>query len=226
MDTKAASPPNPTRLNAALSLVGLVVFLGAAAFSAHAYPGGTYWDRDIGGASRGTFFCDLLRPLAHNGDDNGTGARAAQLALLALALGLGPFFRVVEAMLDLSGVRLALVLTGAYAGRIALILVAAGTGRLPPAIHDGAILLGGPLGLLALTLTVCWTWRLSRPIALTGSVGLGLGLWNLAQYVREAVLHAPSWPGLPLVQKAAMFGLLSFIALLSLRGLRHRASAP
>ena len=221
MDTQAASPPDATRSNAVLSLLGVVVFLGAGAFAAHAYPGGTHWGRDTSGAHLTTFFCDLLRPVALNGDDNAAGARAAQLALLALALGLGPFFRVAQTLLDLSGWRLALLLTGAYAGRIALILVAAGTGRLPPVIHDGSILLGGPLGLLALTLTVGWSWRLSRPIALTGVFGLGLGLWNLVQYAREAVLHAPSWPGLPLVQKATMLGLLAFVTLLSLRGLRR-----
>lgn len=210
-----------TRSHALLALLGIAGFLVAGAFAAYAYPGGTHWHRTSIGPSWTNFFCDLLRPMALNGSDNSVGARAGQFALLALVLGLGPFFTVVRLLLGLAGPRLVVLMTGAYAGRIALILVAAGTGRLPPVVHDWSILIGAPLGLVALTLTVLWSWRLDRPAAWLGTLGLGLGLWNLTQYAREAVLHTPSWPGLPLVQKATLLCLLSFIALFSLRGLRR-----
>ena len=210
-----------THRSALLTLLGIAGFLTAGAVAAFSYPGGTHWDHTSIGPSWTTFFCDLLRPVSLNGGDNHVGARAAQFALLLLALGLGPFFTLVRLLLDLGGARLVLLMAGAYAGRVALILVAAGTGRLPPVVHDWSILVGAPLGLLALTLTVFWSWRLDRRLAALGFLGLALGLWNLTQYAREAVLHAPSWPGLPLVQKATLLCMLSFIALFSQRGLER-----
>lgn len=207
-------------------MLGVAAFLGAGTFAALSYPGGSHWNRDAVGFDFTTFWCDLLRPIALNGQDNGTGARAAQLALLALALALGPFFSLAESRLRIVGAGRALLRVCSYAGRIALILVAAGTGRLPPVIHDWSILIGGPLGLVALALVIVWSARESRAIAGLGLGSLALCLWNLGQYAREAVLHTASWPGLPIVQKAATLGMVTFIVLLSYRSARTVRASP
>ena len=203
--------------------MGLASCLCLGAVAAHFYPGGTYWDREAVGFGLTNFWCDLLRPVALSGADNGVGARAAQFALLALALGLGPFFSLARAELGFAGWRRLVTNFGAWGGRIAIILVAAGTGRLPSAVHDWAILLGAPLGLLTLCLVVVCSSRLARFLPLLGGAGLALGLWNLLEYAREALLRAPSWPGLPLVQKAATLAVLTFLTLFLAQALRRDA---
>jgi len=225
MGRAVTRPASSTRPRATFALLGIAAYLAAGTFAAIVYPGGTHWDPQSVGSGLTTFWCDLLRPVALNGQDNSIGARAAQIALLALALGLGPFFSLACTLLDVSEPRRSLLLVCSAAGRMALILVAAGTGRLPPLVHDWAILIGAPFGLIALTLVISWTLPRQRWIALVGLGGLGLGAWNLIQYAREAVLHTPSWPGLPVVQKGATFGVLCFIALLSARGLRRDSTA-
>jgi hypothetical protein len=215
-----------TRYQAGATLLGLLAFLGAGSVATFAYPGGTHWDPQATGFSLTNFWCDLLRPVALNGADNGVGARAAQIALLALTLGLGPFFSLANAELGLVGWPRRVVLVGAWGGRIALILVAAGTGRLPSAVHDWAILLGAPLGLLALCLVIAWSSRLARWLPLLGGAGLALGSWNLLQYAREAALSAPAWPGLPLVQKAATLGVSAFLTFFAAESLRRTSALP
>lgn len=209
-----ASSSNTGRAWAAL--IGLLSYLALGVFSAFSYPGGTYWDPSTTGFGWTNFWCDLLRPLAHNGLPNEAGAWAARLALLALALGLGPFFTLARTRLELGPGQAMLLQTGAWGGRIALILVAAGTGRLPSAVHDWAILLGAPFGLVALALVIVWSGRLQRTLPLVGGAGLALALWNLAEYAREALLHAPDWHGLPVVQKAATLVVSAFVALFTL----------
>jgi hypothetical protein len=201
--------------------LGLLAFVSAGAGAGFAYPGGTHWDRQTVGFRSENFWCDLLRPIALDGADNGIGARAAQVALLSLALGLGPFFTLAREELGLVGWSRLLVTLGAWGGRIALILVAAGTGRLPSKVHDFAILLGAPPGLLALCLVVIWSARVARFLPILGGASLALGLWNLLQYAREALLRAPSWPGLPIVQKAATLGVIAFLALFAAQSLRR-----
>jgi hypothetical protein len=212
-----------SRSQAWTALLGLSTCIGSGAVAAHFYPGGTYWDRQSTGFDLTNFWCDLLRPIALGGAENSVGTRAAQVALLALALGLGPFFSLAAEELGLAGFRRLVATTGAWGGRIALILVAAGTGRLPSAVHDWAILLGAPLGLVTLCLVVIDSSRLARWLPLLGGAGLALGLWNLLQYAREALLHAPAWPGLPLVQKAATLGVLAFLTLFLVQALRRDA---
>jgi hypothetical protein len=214
-----------TKGRAWTALIGLLSYLALGIFSAFSYPGGTFWDPSTVGFGWTNFWCDLLRPIAHSGLSNEAGAWAARLSLLALALALGPFFALARTRLELKGGQGMLLETGAWGGRIALILVAAGTGRLPAAVHDWAILLGAPSGLVALALVIVWSARLDRRLPLVGGAGLALALWNLAEYAREALLQAPDWRGLPVVQKAATLLVSAFCALFTLAALRT-ASEP
>jgi hypothetical protein len=172
------------------------------------------------------FWCDLLRPLAHSGAPNDVGAWAARLSLLALALGLGPFFSLASSRLELGPARKTFLTLGSWGGRIALILVAAGTGRLPSAVHDWSILLGAPFGLVALALVIAWSGRVHRLLPLVGGLGLAFALWNLVQYAREALFGAPDWHGLPVVQKAATLLVSAFLALFALIAAPEQPGSP
>jgi len=209
--------PNSTRREALWVMLSVLAFVGAGTYSALSYPGGTHWDRSALGFGWTTFWCDLLRPVALDGRDNHVGAQAARFALFALALGLPPFFSLARTRLALGRRSGTAVAIGGNAAAVALALVAAGTGARIVLFHDWAILIGGPLGLCALTLVVISSARVDRAAFWLGLGALALGLWNLTQYAREALLEAPAWPGLPLVQKATTLSVVGFLVLFSSR---------
>lgn len=203
---------------AGATLLSLLAFFALGAAAALRYPGGTYWDPLQVGFGWESFWCDLLRPIAHSGASNERAVLPARLSLVALAIGLGPFFRLTESVLPLGSSERWLSIVLSSAGRLALILVAAGTGRFSPRVHDWSILIGGPLGLVSLTLTILWTGRARwRGVQSVGLLGLAAALWNLIQYAREALGGSPSWPGLPMVQKAATLLVLGFVVAFCVR---------
>lgn len=84
------------RLQRRLVLAAMATFVGLVFLAMRAYPGGTSWDA----ASPGhdfwlNYLCDLARPTALNGVPNPTGSMFAQAAMIALALGLLPWWSLL-----------------------------------------------------------------------------------------------------------------------------------
>src|SRR5262245_45132091 len=73
----------------------LVLFVTLYVAAAIAYPGGTWEEPSRTGHSfLFNYYCDLMRPVALNGQPNALGAALAEWGQLILALALGPFFAV------------------------------------------------------------------------------------------------------------------------------------
>ena len=77
-------------------LAAIATFLGLVFFAMRAYPGGTSWNATAPGHDFWlNYLCDLARPTALNGAPNPTGSALAQAAMVALAIGLVPWWSLV-----------------------------------------------------------------------------------------------------------------------------------
>jgi hypothetical protein len=77
-------------------LAAIVTFVGFVFFAMRAYPGGTSWNATAPGHDFWlNYLCDLARPTALNGVPNPTGSMLAQVAMLALAVGLLPWWSLL-----------------------------------------------------------------------------------------------------------------------------------
>src|SRR5690606_9634358 len=111
------------------------------------------------------FWCDLLASRGHDGQDNALGSWLARLALVTLAAIFPPYVRVLaEGLSQRRAARASLFLLAGL-GSLGLALVALATGIVDRVVHDWAILLLGPCGVLALV------WGIALGIR-RGSVGV------------------------------------------------------
>lgn len=80
--------------------------------------------------------------------------------------------------------------------------------------HERLILIFGPIGVtcFALCLVAQHRARTRAPLGVAIAT-LGLAGWNMAQYARQALVDAPRWQHLPVVQKAAALSLCIWLLL-------------
>lgn len=83
-------------LTRAALLAATATFVAITWVSMRLYPGGTSWDPSAHGHRFWTnFLCDLARPTALDGTPNPLGSALARVGMMALALGLLPFFALL-----------------------------------------------------------------------------------------------------------------------------------
>lgn len=90
------------------------------------YPGGTTWNpRAAGHDFWLNFLCDLARPTALNGVPNPTGSALAQSAMIALAIGLVPFWSLLGGLAQAPRVAMRVRVLGGLAtlGVVAVVLL-------------------------------------------------------------------------------------------------------
>jgi hypothetical protein len=144
-------------------LAAIVTFVGLVFFAMLAYPGGTSWNTSAPGHDFWlNYLCDLARPTALNGVPNPTGSALAQAAMIALAIGLLPWWSLL-ARLTPSHPRAgrAMRMLGAVAA-IGILFVAALPGDRFGRMHGFACVAAGIPGLAAAVLAVITLFRDAR----------------------------------------------------------------
>jgi hypothetical protein len=157
------------RIVALAVLPPLLVFVALIGRAMSDYPGGTWEEPKAQGHSQvRNFLCDLTRPIALNGVPNASGARSAELGLLAYAVALIPFFLILPSVFPdrrRTGVLAAVCGVLAGIGGVAIVLVP--SHQYGPLLHGVAVLLTAIPGLtaaFAATLGVFTTRTAVRPI--------------------------------------------------------------
>ncbi len=212
------------RLVAAISLVCLLVYVGALTASMITYAGGSWADRyakefDI----VANYWCDLMEAEAVNGEPSRLSAAFANTAFTALALSLGLCWWAAASVMPRSG----LARWGTRIGAISAILVAAvmvvpyGT---HPWAHAATTLSAGGLGFLATIFIAIATFRLQPRAWVQHSLAGALLVIAIVHIFVYAKLLAEGSEGmvLPVIQKIATLILVMWMFATLIGVLRQR----
>ena len=203
----------PWSLRGKFSLAFTAVFSVALLCAMHSYAGGSFMHPHAAGFSwLENFWCDLLREPAYSGLPNGRSVALAGIAFAALALGLAPFWLELARLLPAR--RAALVRVAGLVSSVATALVALLPSDRYPHAHAPAVLTAGGLG-FACGL-VCAGFAVTHfkalpAFALSSVFLLAAASVNLVLYVNVIYFHGPDTVVLPLAQKLATVGLVSWI---------------
>lgn len=195
-----------------LPLVGIALFLILYLASARLYPGGTKLDPGAAGYSHlSNYWCDLLREASYSGHPN-PGRPLAVAATVLLPLSLLPFCLKLAALAK-GALSRRLVAAG---GSLAMLLA---TLVFTP-LHDLAINLAAPLGLLAFLLALRGLLRAGqRRLVLLAGFALAAATLNWLLWQTATLL---TW--LPLVQRLAYASFFSWVVATVLWANRPMAS--
>lgn len=213
---------------ALFACVGAFVILELVAM--RLYPGGTFWDRTTRGACFWrNFLCDFGSPVALDGAPNAVGARFGQTALVVLAVGLAPFWRLAAELFDdlralAAAVRgLGLASLGAIAAVVSMPSSRFG------ALHGFAVIAAAVPGLTAALLAVVGLTRAEprpRIAARLGGATLATAVVDFALYVRTMRSGGPGPTLLPVAQKLALILLLAWMLAVAWKAGRRPDRGP
>jgi hypothetical protein len=201
-----------SRATSVVVLAGLAIFFLLAALGARAYPGGTYCEPDAD-AYRfwGNFLCDVTSGVTRRGEDNARGASLTRAAFIVFAFVLAPFWWLVGA---LSSRRAGTVIRSlGLPSACAVAALAWLPSTWSPRLHTTTVLVAAVPGLAAATLAAV-ALLAGRRAALgwLGVATLLLGALNTGGYVWSVAHSVACLPWLPVVQKLAGIGLVSWMA--------------
>lgn len=191
----------------------IAVFVALVAFAMRAYPGGTSWDASAPGHHFWlNYLCDLARPTALNGVPNPTGSAFARAAMVALAIGLLPWWSLL-ARLTPSHPRTGRVMRAlGLLATVGIGFVVALPGDRFGRLHALACVASGVPGLAAAVLAVVALFRdagVPRPVRWLGAVTLMVSATCFALYLPD-VLSLTSGFRLVAVLERVSIGLLLF----------------
>lgn len=198
-------------------IVGFVILKG---LSTQWYPGGTVFSaRDVGYDFWRNYLCDVMAPVALNGQINTHASilSGAGVGVLYL-LGLLPVWWFLPMLWGgRRSVRLALRLFGGFSLLGMVLMLGEGMGY-HPFSHAVVSAIAAGAGFTAMALLVLWlpwsgygTWRLR---ALEWWI-VGLGILNLVTYLRTQWFQAPVTAFLPASQKLVLIALLVWLWVLA-----------
>ncbi len=198
-------------------LVAVAAFAALEAVAMALYPGGTDWDAHTAGYRFWeNYLCDLTQRHAIDGAPNVAGARLATAAMLALTLGLVPFWIAVA---RLAGTRLA---RAACALGLASVVGTIAVVFLPSdrfgALHGLAVVVAGVPGLGASALGVATLLAHGPRPRVPGAVGvacLAVAFVDFVLYVRHLATHDLGTPVLPAIQKVALALLVAWMVVVA-----------
>lgn len=193
-----------------LLLVFAALYVGAAA----AYPGGTWEDpTHLGHSLLNNYYCDLMRPVALNGQPNPLGSQLAEWGQLVFALALGPFFQVAPRVF--AG-RKRLGLTVRVLGAIACV---AGVGvvlmpswKYGQTVHGVMLLLCGLPAVAALICVMVGTWHVPVLRTLAAALSVTMVL-TIGIFVRQMAMGTETTMGLAPLQRIDFALALAWMAL-------------
>ncbi len=198
-----------------------IVSVALLALAMAAYPGGTQWRHAADGHDFWrNYLCDLARRVALNGTPNPVGSALAQASMLALALGLVPFWRLLP---DFFGARPRL---GTWVRVLGQVAVAASFAVvLLPAdrfseVHGLAIVVAGVPGLFAALLAVvglAGEERSPRVVASVGVTALLVAAAAFAVYLRQFFVPGPGPVAGAILERLALILLLVWMGAVAFR---------
>lgn len=223
---RARDPLSPERVAAGAVLTAVAGFLGLIVPAMHAYPGGTVWDSTTRGSDFWfNYLSDLQRSVALNGQPNGDGAALAQAAMLALTVGMAPFWWLVaRVFLDRPRLGWAVRATGVagVAGSFAVGLMPSdrfGDG------HMMAVVLGGVPGLLAAGLAVvglAGRGRSARAPAAIGAATVLVSSTDFMLYVGSLRQAGPDLPVIAVLERMSILLVLTWMCAVAWHAVRAR----
>ena len=170
--------------------------------SMHAYPGGSCSlpDAPAHDPCR-NYFCDLIRPVAHNGQPNEAGMRLGQLGMILTGLSFAPLFVLLPRLFPNHRIGAASRSFGVLAAAV-LPTVACTPSNVHPWWHTGAIAIAASsVGILSVRT------RYPRLALLTVGM-LAATLVTATLYVATFVTTWPDAWALPTAQKVAWVALI------------------
>jgi hypothetical protein len=197
-------------LGAAVAIFGVLM-----AYAVAHYPGGTWADHTTRGFDPlHNFICDLLEPVALDGEANGRAAHAAIAAVVVLAFGLAltwallPALFPAQARLGFAVRRLGLL---SFAGILAVPLV---TAKSWYSCHAAVVLFAGVFGLAAAALAVVGLGRTegTRAMAWVGGFVIAVVLVDVVLYGHQLVVVGKPSIWLSLLEGVATVALLVWLS--------------
>ena len=192
-----------SRLAAFAAWLLLLAFGCLYVAAAVVYPGGT-WENptEVGHSFLFNYYCDLMRPVALNGQPNPLGSRIAEWGQLVFALSLGPFFFVAPAVFAPGRERLGRVVRvlGAIAALAGVGVVLFPSWQYGQTVHGIMLLVCAVPAVTALVCVMIATWQvpLLRALALGLAVSVGL---TIAIFVRQMLIGTQTTFGLAPLQR-------------------------
>lgn len=210
----------------------LVVFAGLYAAAAFSYPGGT-WEEPtrVGHSWLFNYYCDLMRPIALNGQPNPVGSRLAELGQLVFALTLGPFFWVAPRVFpERATLGRAVRVLGVVACVAGVGVVALPSWKVGQTVH-GIMLLSCALpAISALVCVMVGTWPVPLLRGLAGALVLTM-VATIGIFIPQMISGAETSPGLAPLQRIDFALAIAWMTLTATRTARSeartgRASSP
>lgn len=214
--------------------VPLALFVVLMATAMALYPGGTWEDPlERGHSFWRNYFCDLLRPTSLNDESNALGARLAEAALFAFAVGLVPFFLAAPLCFP-ERARLGAIVRGAGIlcgiGGVGVVLVP--SWRFGALAHGAMLLLAAVPGLIAAGAAALGAWHVRRrapAIAASAVATVAVTALIAVIFARQLAIGAETTFGLAALQKLAVVLALAWIALTFahvMKGAHPHGTAP
>ena len=195
-------------LLAVFSALAVVAFVVLEVVAMDGYPGGTWTDAHTQGYSFSkNFFCDLTSPVALCGSPN-PSVPYARVAMVALALGLLPFFASVS---ELAGSRRRAVVGAGLLGALGAATIPFLPTSLVGEVHGVVSIVSGGLGMLAAAMVIRGAFdRKAWLVAVLGALAFLAGGVVAALYLLVLTTRAEV-TSLPLAQKVAAALLLAWM---------------
>jgi hypothetical protein len=196
-----------------ISLLGLASFWLLMLLAMRTYPGGNF--AALSHSSHDFFanyWCDLLRDVALNGQDNERGATLARAGMAAMAAALGAFW--LRAGRGLARPVAWRVAAAGSVSSLAMLFVACLPSDRFPQAHAPAVLVAGAPGFACGVAIAATALRRSREAPLFAVLSFALvvlAALNLALYVDVACISGGHNALLPGLQKLASFVLTGWI---------------
>lgn len=194
-----------------LSLAGTVLLLA----SMRAYPGGSC---SVPHASAHdllrNYFCDLIRPVAHNGEPNDSGMRLGQLGMILTGLSFVPLFVLLPRLFPDYRLGAAIRSFGVLAA-VLLPTVACTPSNVHPWWHTGAIAITGLPGSLAIAASAAGILSVRKRYPRLALLTIGVFAASFVTAVLYLVTFIATWPdawALPTAQKVAWVALIAWSA--------------
>ncbi len=191
--------------------------------AAHAYPGGTHFNRrSIGHDFWRNTLCDVARSSSLDGAANHTGAALARCAMTVLAIGLGMLFYILPSWFAQNprGVQLAKSVraTGIFFVPFAIAVVFLPTDRFS-ALHGLAIVLAGVPGFSAAVLVLAGLLRRDshapRIVTRIGVIAVSVAAIDFSIYVDEVVRGGSARLSVVVLERIATLLLLLWMVVVA-----------
>jgi hypothetical protein len=199
----------------------VAIFTILIAYAVARYPGGTWADHGTRGYDPlHNFLCDLLEPVALDGEANAASARAAVTAVVVLAAGLALTWWLLPALFPAAARRLGVAVRAlGIVSTLGIVTVPVAPAKSWYWSHAGAVLLAGAAGLGAAVTSVVGLSRArgARALAMLGACVVAAVLLDVVLYVHQLVVVGNPSIWLSLLEVVATAALLAWLSTIALR---------